>query len=450
MPKSPSLSTPSRRRRRFCGFTSRCTRPGVVRGGERRGRSGCRALPTSSARQRPAARDELGERLAVDVLHRDERAAVVLADVVDAHDVRVREPRGEACLAQEARAQLVVAREVLGEALQRDGTVELDVAREVDDRHRAVPERALELVAARRPSVAAPSSVPVLVLSFVARCPSPCLRRRGTAACSDLRREVVDAARERLEQPPWNAVRVHGGRSPAAAARRRASARRSRRSRRVTRRSRRPAAPTRCASARGSFGCARRGGRAACEPQPASTTASSDEDARPSHWPAPSRAASASGSPASRISACVRSTSYGDAPERRRARVEVEHEVGGMRVAVARLADRARVQQPARLAEAEHRCRRATRPPSSSVPRSATCSAAWLWPTRTICSSVREQRRERGFVGEHVLPHGSRALPWKSATSSRAAARLERLAATRATLAEHAARPRGRDRRRRR
>ena len=103
----------------------------------------------SSRRQRAAARDELGERLAVDVLHRHERTAVVLADVVDVHDVRMREPRGEPCLAEKARAQLVVAREILGEALQRDGAVELDVAGEVDDRHRAVAERALELVAAR-------------------------------------------------------------------------------------------------------------------------------------------------------------------------------------------------------------------------------------------------------------------------------------------------------------
>ena len=60
----------------------------------------------------------------------------------------MREPRGEPCLAEEARTQLVVAREVLGEPLQRDRAVELDVAREVDDGHRAVAERALELVAA--------------------------------------------------------------------------------------------------------------------------------------------------------------------------------------------------------------------------------------------------------------------------------------------------------------
>ena len=99
-------------------------------------------------RQRAAAGDELGERLAVDVLHRDVRDAVGLADVEDLDDVRMRQPRGDPPLAQEARAQVLVAREILGEALERDVAAELDVAREVDDRHRAVTERALDLVPA--------------------------------------------------------------------------------------------------------------------------------------------------------------------------------------------------------------------------------------------------------------------------------------------------------------
>ena len=53
-------------------------------------------------RQLPALRDELGERPPLHVLHRDEGTAVVLADVEDAHDVRVREPRRQACLAEKA------------------------------------------------------------------------------------------------------------------------------------------------------------------------------------------------------------------------------------------------------------------------------------------------------------------------------------------------------------
>ena len=257
-------------------------------------------------------RDELGERLAVDVLHRHERPAVILADVVDVHDVRMREPRGEARLAKKACAQLVVTREVLGEALQRDGASELDVANEVDDRHRAVPERALELVAARdhqsppsSPCVLVPLAVPFALAFVSALRGRDDLRRRAR----DLRREVVDAARERFEQAPWDAVLVHGAhqlplqsRDP----RLRIAA--------VVRGERR------CDRGRllgpGVCDCPRqlrlhrlplRGARAAAGERGRDR----GEDGGSSHSPTSSRAASASGSPAARISACVRSTSYG-------------------------------------------------------------------------------------------------------------------------------------------
>ena len=100
-------------------------------------------------RQRSPPRDELGERLAVDVLHRDEGASVVGADIEDAHDVRVGEPSRQARLTDEAAPQVLVAREVLGEPLQRHRPVELDVVSEVDGRHRSVAERTDELVASR-------------------------------------------------------------------------------------------------------------------------------------------------------------------------------------------------------------------------------------------------------------------------------------------------------------
>ena len=68
--------------------------------------------------------------------------------VVDADHVRVREPRCEPGLAQEALAEVGVAGEVLGQQLDRHRPVQLLVLREVDRRHAAVPERSLEPVAA--------------------------------------------------------------------------------------------------------------------------------------------------------------------------------------------------------------------------------------------------------------------------------------------------------------
>ena len=145
MPKSPSLSTPSRRRRRLCGFTSRWTSPAACAAASaRRLHAESRGLVGTDG----AARDRAGERLAVDVLHRDVRASVSLADVEHPHDVRMRQPRGEASLAQEARTQVFVPRKVLREPLQGDVPVELPVAREIDDGHRAVAEGALDLVPA--------------------------------------------------------------------------------------------------------------------------------------------------------------------------------------------------------------------------------------------------------------------------------------------------------------
>ena len=53
-------------------------------------------------RQPPAPRDQFGQRLTFDVLHRDEGTTVVLAHVEDAHDVGVGKPRRQACLADKA------------------------------------------------------------------------------------------------------------------------------------------------------------------------------------------------------------------------------------------------------------------------------------------------------------------------------------------------------------
>ena len=55
------------------------------------------------------AGEPLGERLAVDQLHRDVVATVRGADLVDGDDVRVREPRHRARLAQQALARVARA-----------------------------------------------------------------------------------------------------------------------------------------------------------------------------------------------------------------------------------------------------------------------------------------------------------------------------------------------------
>ena len=118
-------------------------------------------------RQRPAPRDELGERLPFDVLHRDEGTAVVLADVEDAHDVRVREPRCQTCLSEEAPPQVLVPRKVFGEPLQRHGPLEFGVVSQIDRRHGAMAERTDELVASCDTRYGAHRSVVPLVAAWL-------------------------------------------------------------------------------------------------------------------------------------------------------------------------------------------------------------------------------------------------------------------------------------------
>ena len=95
---------------------------------------------------RAARSDRLGastvvDGAAVEVLHDDERLAVVLADVEDRHDVRMRrETRRGARLTREARAHVRVARVPLGEHLDRDRSAEETVGRAVDVSHPAARE----------------------------------------------------------------------------------------------------------------------------------------------------------------------------------------------------------------------------------------------------------------------------------------------------------------------
>ena len=97
---------------------------------------------------RAAGGDPVGDRPAAQQLHDDERAALVLADVVDGDHVRVaREPAGGPRLAREAAPRALVLAEMGGEDLDRDGAVEQLVVRLPDARHAAVGDVADELVA---------------------------------------------------------------------------------------------------------------------------------------------------------------------------------------------------------------------------------------------------------------------------------------------------------------
>ena len=96
----------------------------------------------------PAAHDLL-QRVAVDVLHRDVVDAVLLAGVVDRHDVRVVELRGALGLAQEVLQRLRILLQRVGQHLERDDAVEHGVLGLVDDAHAAAAELAEDLVAAR-------------------------------------------------------------------------------------------------------------------------------------------------------------------------------------------------------------------------------------------------------------------------------------------------------------
>ena len=89
---------------------------------------------------------------AVDIFHRDERDAVVLAVFIDADDVRVIEPPGSPGFVLEPRGELrreLRAGDVLAHGLDRDGALDLRIEGLVDQPHRALPQDRLELVLAK-------------------------------------------------------------------------------------------------------------------------------------------------------------------------------------------------------------------------------------------------------------------------------------------------------------
>ena len=96
-----------------------------------------------------AVAQQLGARMAGDVLHHDEVLVVALveAEVEHLDDVGVHQPGRCQRLAAEARDERRVVGEVLGEQLQRHVALEPLVERQVDRRHAADAEAALDPVA---------------------------------------------------------------------------------------------------------------------------------------------------------------------------------------------------------------------------------------------------------------------------------------------------------------
>ena len=97
------------------------------------------------------ARHAVVERLALEQLHRDERAAVVeAARVVDVDDVGALHARRGAGLAEEALDDDGGARELGREHLDGDPLAEREVLRLVDGGHAPAPDLARDLVLAEK------------------------------------------------------------------------------------------------------------------------------------------------------------------------------------------------------------------------------------------------------------------------------------------------------------
>jgi hypothetical protein len=96
--------------------------------------------------RQPAGAHQLGEALALDQLHRQEANAVVLLHRVEHHDARMIEARDRPRLALEAGEAIGIARERLGQQLERNLTPEPRVLRPIQLAHAARAERRDDLV----------------------------------------------------------------------------------------------------------------------------------------------------------------------------------------------------------------------------------------------------------------------------------------------------------------
>ena len=118
----------------------------------REGAGDLRAVPEHGFDGQAVERQHLGERAAVDELHRDEHAAAGIADLVDGADVRMIEVRGRAGLVEEPAAILGCGRSGRSAAnqLDRHGALQPLVAGAIDHAHAALAEAGLDAVLPER------------------------------------------------------------------------------------------------------------------------------------------------------------------------------------------------------------------------------------------------------------------------------------------------------------
>ena len=137
-PKSRILACPRETTKMLAGFRSRWTIPFACADSS----ASAIWVPSSSSAlklERPAP-DPVGERLALEQLHRDEVLPLVLVDLVDRADPGVIERRGRPRLALEALERAGLLGHLHGQELERHVAAELGVLGLVHDAHAAAAE----------------------------------------------------------------------------------------------------------------------------------------------------------------------------------------------------------------------------------------------------------------------------------------------------------------------
>ena len=132
------------------------------------------------------------QRRALQILHGDERSAVLLADVVDRADVWMVERRGGPGFTLKAAQGLGITRQIVGDELERHGTVQPRIFGFVDHAHPAAAELLDDAVVRERLTnqrVAAGLTAVVAALSGERACGEINRRRAeepvGTVVCGE-------------------------------------------------------------------------------------------------------------------------------------------------------------------------------------------------------------------------------------------------------------------------